>query len=147
MNLLTRIGLWFGCLLLAVGLFSVLFIRFFSPGGEVMFIFRITMMFAFPVWLLCLPLIVKLRDAEDNRIWIILASGILIGPLALTIWCLILQLFGGDAHAIWHADDLAPGTGICMIFASVVGFLTTLLYGIALKILYRQSVVATGKFT
>jgi hypothetical protein len=147
MNLLTRIGLWFGCLLLAVGLFSVLFIRFFSPGGEVMFIFRITMMFAFPVWLLCLPIIVKLRNAEDNRIWIILLSGILIGPLALTIWYLILQLFGGDAHAIWHGDDLAPSTVACMIFASVVGFLTTLLYGIALKILHRQSVVSTGKFT
>jgi hypothetical protein len=147
MNLLTRIGLWFGCLLLAVGLFSVLFIRFFSPGGEVMFIFRITMMFAFPVWLLYLPITIKLRDVEDNRIWIILASGILIGPLALTIWCLILQLFGGGAHAIWHGDDLAPSTVACMIFASVVGFLTTLLYGIALKILHRQSVVSTGKFT
>ncbi|MEO6816608.1 MAG: hypothetical protein ABI177_07885 [Edaphobacter sp.] len=142
-----RIGLWFGCLLLAVGLFSVLFIRFYGASGEVMFIVRVTMMFALPVWLLYLPIIFKLRDAEDNRIWIILGSGILIGPLALTIWCLILQLFGGDAHAIWRGDDLAPSTVACMIFASVVGFMATLPYGIVLKIFHHQSAVATGKVT
>lgn len=144
MNIPTRIGLWFGCLLVAVGLFSRLFGRFFNPGGDVMFIFRITMMFALPVWFLYLPLVVKFRDAEGNRIWIILVSGILIGPLALTIWGLILQLSGGDALAIWRGDDLAPSIGACMIFALVVGFLTTSLYGIALKVLHRQSAVATG---
>jgi hypothetical protein len=57
-------------------------------------------MFALPVWFLYLPFTVKLKDAEDRRIWIILVSGILIGPLALTVWCLILQLLGGDARAI-----------------------------------------------
>jgi hypothetical protein len=147
MNIPTRIGLWFGCLLVAVGLFSGLFGRFFNSGGEVMFIFRITMIFALPVWFLYLPLVVKLRDAEHNRIWIILVSGILIGPLALTIWGLILQLSGGGAFDIWGGDDLGPSNGACMICASVVGFLTTLLYGIALKVLHRQSVVATGRST
>lgn len=93
-----------------------------------------------------LPFIVKLSDAEDNRIWIILVSGTLIGPLALAVWCLILQLRGGDAHDIWQGDPLAASTGACMIFASVVGFLATAIYGISLKTIYRLSAVK-GRFT
>jgi hypothetical protein len=147
MNILTRIGLWIGCLLLAVGLFSVLFIRLFSPGGEVMLIFRITMMFALPVWFLYLPLIVSLRNAEDNRIWTILISGTLIGPLALTVCCLILQLLGGNTRDIWQGDPLAPSTAACMIFASVVGFLATSIYGISLKVIYRLCAVDKGRST
>src|SRR5277367_3846761 len=122
MKLLTRIGVWFGCLLIAVALFSLLFVRLFNAGGDVILVCRITMMFALPVWFLYLPFTVKLKDAEDRRIWIILVSGILIGPLSLTIWCLILQLRGGDAATIWQGDPLAPSTAECMIFASVVGF-------------------------
>ena len=98
---------------------------------------RISMMFALPVWFLYLPFTVKLKDAEDKRIWIILVSGILIGPLSLTIWCFILQLRGGDARTIWQGDPLAASTAACMIFASVVGFLATAIYGISLKVIYR----------
>jgi hypothetical protein len=95
---------------------------------------------------LYLPFIVKLSDAEDNRIWIILVSGTLIGPLALAVWCLILQLRGGDAHDIWQGDPLAASTGACMIFASVVGFFATAIHGISLKTIYRLSAVK-GRFT
>jgi hypothetical protein len=146
MNILTRIGLWFGCFLIAVALFSLLFSQLFSNGGAVMFIFRATMTLALPVWFLYLPFIVKLKDSEDRRIWIILVSGILIGPLALTVWCLILQLGGGDARDIWQGDPLAPSTAACMIFASVVGFLATAIYGISLKVVYRLSAVDKGRF-
>ena len=147
MNILARIGLWFGCLLLAVGLFSVLLIRSNGGGGDVLLVCRITLMFALPVWFLYLPFTVKLKDAEGRRIWIILVSGILIGPLALTVWCLILQLLGGDAHAIWQGDPLFASTAACMIFASVVGFLATSIYGISLKAIYRLSAVDKGRFT
>jgi hypothetical protein len=143
----TRVGLWFGCLIIAVPLFSLLFIRLFSPGGDVILICRITMMFALPVWFLHLPFTVKLKDAEDRRIWIILVSGILIGPLSLTIWCLILQLGGGDARTIWQGDPLASSTAACMIFASVVGFLATAIYGISLKVIYRLTTVDKERFT
>ena len=102
-----------------------------------MLVYRITMMFALPVWFLYLPFTVKLKDAEDRRIWIILVSGILIGPLSLTIWCLILQLRGRDARTIWQGDPLAPSTAACMMFASVVGFLATAIYAISLKVIYR----------
>jgi hypothetical protein len=142
-KLLTRIGVWFGCLLVAVAFFSLLLIRPFR-AGDVMLVFRITMMFALPVWFLYLPFIVKLKDAEDRRIWIILVSGILIGPLSLTIWCLILQLRGGDARAIWQGDPLAGSTAADMIFASVVGFLATAIYGISLKVIYRLTTDSRG---
>jgi hypothetical protein len=135
---LERIGLWFGCLLIAVALFSLLFIRLYGgAGSDVMLVCRISMMFALPVWFLYLPFTVKLKDAEDRRIWTILVSGILIGPLSLTIWCLILQLHGSDAHTIWHGDPLIPSTAACMIFASVVGLFATAIYGISLKVIYR----------
>jgi len=151
-KILTRIGLWLGCLLIAVALFSLLFIRFSSPGGDVIWgvyiwVYRITMMFALPVWFLYLPLTVKLKDAEDSRIWILLVSGSLIGPLSLTIWCLILQLRGGDARAIWQGDPLAGSTAMYMIFASVVGFLATAIYGISLKVIYRLTSVDKERFT
>jgi hypothetical protein len=143
-KILARIGLWFGCLLIAVALFSLLFLRFnSSPDRDVIWegyiwVYRVTMMFALPVWSLYLPLTVKLKDAEDNRIWILLVSGTLIGPLSLTIWFLILQLRGGDAHTIWgQGDPEAPSTAAFMIYASVVGFLAAAIYGIFLKVIYR----------
>jgi hypothetical protein len=136
-------------LLIAVALFSLLFI-FIMGGrltlGAVVWVYRITMTFALPVWFLYIPFIMRLKDAEDRRIWIILVSGILIGPLALTVWCLILQLRGGDARDIWQGDPLAPSTAACMIFASVVGFLATAIYGISMKAIYRLSAVDRGRF-
>jgi hypothetical protein len=133
-KLLTRIGVWFGCLLIAVALFSLLYVRLFNGVGDVMFVCRITMMLALPVWFLYLPFTVKLKDAEDGRIWTILVSGILIGPLSLITWAFILQLRGRD---VWQSDPLAPSIAACMIFASVVGLLATAIYGISLKAIYR----------
>jgi hypothetical protein len=135
-NIIRRIGLWACCLILAVTLFSLPF------GAGFAVVFRVTMTFALPVWFLYLPLIVAFKDVEKRRIWIILVSGILIGPTALALWCLILQLRGGDAYTIWHGDPLAPSTGACMIFASVVGVLATAIYGTSLRVLYRRSAVA-----
>ncbi len=133
MNTLRRIGLWFGSLLFSVTLFSVLF-----TGGRAV-IFRVTMMFALPAWCLYLPFVIALKDAEQGRIWIILFSGILIGPASLILWGLIPQLRGGDPVAIWQGDPLIGGTALVMICALMVGFLTTCVYVIALKVLYRRS--------
>jgi hypothetical protein len=132
-NVLIRIGLWFGCLLVAVAIFSLFFVRLFSIGSDVIAIFRITMMFALPVWFLYVPFIVVLKDAEDRRIWIILVSGILIGPLALILWSFILQLRGSNANT----DPLAGSTAGYMIFSSVVGLLAAAIYGFFLKAIYR----------
>ncbi len=134
MNTRGRLGLWFGCLVLAIAAFSI----FLGVPVGMDVILRITLVFLLPAWLLCIPLIVAFKDAENARIWIILLSGAVIGPLVLVIWCIILQLRGGDAYTIWHGDPVAPGTSVFMAFAAIVGFVLTAIYGISLKILHRR---------
>ena len=146
MNTLRRIGLWFGSLLLSATLFSLLFsgARIFGPGS-VLPIFRVTMIFALPVWCLYLPFVIALKDAEQRRIWTTLFSGILIGPASLALWCVILQLRGADPHKIWQGDPLIGlGCITVMVFTLIVGFLTTSFYVIALRILHRRSTAARG---
>jgi hypothetical protein len=143
-NAFVRIGLWSGCLLLSVALFSLLFNVVFNRaafnwGGAVFLVFRITMKFALPVWCLCLPFVIALRDAEERRMRTILLSGTFIGPAALGVWCFVLQLRGGSAYKIWLGDPLIGLGGIAaMIFALMVGFLTTSFYVMALKVLHRR---------
>jgi hypothetical protein len=146
MNAVKRIGLWLGSLLLSVILFSLLLDLLLSGQGifhaaTALLIFRVTMTFALPVWCLYLPLVIALKDAEGQRIRTILFSGTLIGPVSMALWAFILQLRGGDSHQIWHGDPLIGMGGIAtIIFALTVGFLTTSLYVIALKLLHRWSV-------
>jgi len=142
-NTWRRIGLWFGSLLLSVTLFSLLFTLHFSGPGffraeSVLLTFRVTMIFAFPAWCLYLFFVIALKDAEQRRGWTLLFSGLLIGPASLALWGLILQLKGGDPAEIWHGDPLAFGLNGAMIFALIVGFLTTSFYVIALKALHRR---------
>ena len=145
MNTLRRIGLWFGSLLFSVTLFSLLFTLLFTGlgffrAGSVVLTFRVSVLFAFPVWCLYLPFVIAFKDAEQRRGWTILFSGILVGPASLGLWGLILQLRGGDPYTIWHGDPLLFGLRGGMICALIVGFLTTSFYVIALKALHRRSI-------
>ena len=143
MNTLKRLGLWFGSLTLSATfflLFSVLF-----RAWSVIVILRVTMVLGFPVWCLYLPFVIALKDAEERRIWITLLSGTLIGPASLALWGLMLQLRGGDPHEIWYGDPLIGLGGFAaMIFAFIVGFVTTSFYVIALRIVHRRSAAAKG---
>jgi hypothetical protein len=143
---LQRIGLWFGSLLFSVTLFSLL-LNLFMNGPErfaaapALLIFRVTMTFALPVWCLYLPWVIALKDAKEQRIRTILVSGILIGPASMALWGLILQLKGEGAHKVWYGDPLigmAGGSIASIIFALIVGFLTTSVYVIAWKIVDRD---------
>ena len=112
-------------------------------------IIRVTVIFALPVWCLYLPVVIAVKDAEGQRIWAILFSGTLIGPLAMFLWSLILLLRGFNQKAVWLSDPLlgSLGGGIAsMIFALIVGFLTTSFYVVGLKILYRRSVARQSRF-
>jgi hypothetical protein len=101
------------------------------------------MLFALPVSCLFLPLVILLKDAEQRRTWVLLVWGVLIGPAAIAGGALISQLKGGDPSAIWNGDPLTGlGAGLGMIFASMVGFLTTFIYVIALKSFTRRSTAA-----
>jgi len=141
MNTLMRIGLWLSSLLLAVAISSLIFSLLQSVGfssGSVFLIFRVTLMFAFPVWCLSVPFVVALKDAEARRIWTILLRGSLIGPAAVAVWCLILQLGGADRDMLWQGDPLIGiGGSVGIVFAWIVGFLSTSFYVIASKVLHR----------
>jgi hypothetical protein len=98
------------------------------------------MLFALPVWCLYLPFVILIKDAEQRQSWILLVSGVLIGPATIACCALVSQLRGGDVDTIWHSDPLTGlGAGSEMIFASVVGFITTVIYVIALKTFARRS--------
>ena len=152
MDTFRRISLSFGSLLLSVTLFTLLFGRFinrFEPfrAGLLLFIFRVTMMFALPVWCLYLPFMLALKDAAERRIWTILLIGSLIGPASLALWGLILQLRGGNPDKIWYGDPLLGvlgGVAAAMVYALIVGFLTTCLYVIALRVFFSRSTATRG---
>ena len=147
-NTLRRISLSLGSLLFSVTLFTLLFGLFLRSQGlfraePLLFILRFTMIFALPVWCLYLPFVAALKDAEERRIWTILFSGILIGPVSLALWGLILQLRGGDSHNIWQGDPLLgvlSGVAASLIYALIVGFLAASFYVMALRTLHRGGV-------
>lgn len=120
---------------------------FFSVGS-VFLIFRVTLMVAFPIWCLSVPFVISLKDAEEGRIRTIFFRGILIGPAALALWCLILQLRGADPRMIWRGDPLTGiGGNLGVIFALIVGFLATSFYVIALKVFHCRTTSAEGGLT
>ena len=144
MSTFSRISLSFGSLLVSALLFVLSFSWLFRAGAFLP-VFHVTMVFALPVWCLYLPFVIVLKDAEARRIWAILFSGILIGPASLAFWCLILQIRGRDPYTIWHGDPLIGLGGIAaMICALIVGFLTTSLYLLALRVLHRLLTAARG---
>lgn len=132
MTIIRNIALWLASVLFAVSLFSILF------GAPSFFlVFRITMIFALPVALLYLPVVISLRDAECRRVWTILGSGILIGPACLAIWGFILDARGMPPD--WQGSDIGPSAGACLVFAVIVGFLATSFYVIALRFIRWES--------
>jgi hypothetical protein len=125
-------GLWFLSVLLSVGLFSLIFSGGWDPATVRNF--RITMKFALPVACLYLPIVIMQRDAEEGRMRVIAGSGIVIGPAFIVLLALIAGI-RGDPHVI-EGDPLAFGLVACLIFAFIVGALTTILYITALKLVH-----------
>ena len=137
MNALVRVGLWLASLLVAVLLFCLLASLIFGGAGSIRPIFRVAMTFALPVGCLYLPFVIVLKKAEDRSL--ILLSGTLIGPVCIVLWGLFLQLRGYSTQTIWYGDPFIGVGGIaCVFFALIVGFLTTLLYTVALKPAHRR---------
>jgi hypothetical protein len=134
MTAVRNAGLWFFSLLLSVSLFSLIYGRLYGLESFI-FVFRITMMFALPVACLFLPIVIALRDAEEGRMRIIAGIGILIGPACLALWGLILEARGEPF--VGTGDGIGFGILTGIILASIVGFLTTMSYITALKLIHR----------
>jgi hypothetical protein len=144
-QLFWRVGLWFLSLLVAVGLFTGLFCALYagSPGywmQALYGVFRITMIFAFPVACLYLPVVIVLRDAAKRRLWIVLVSGALIGPVCMALLSIVQLMEGQSVHEVLYGDPLLGSTGGAvgtMIEAFIVGTFTTVLYIVLLRIRMR----------
>ena len=146
-----RIGLWFVSLLVAAALFSVLLTLWLMMGGSArsglaVSIFRVTMMCALPVWCLCLPVVIAVKNTTGWRT--ILLSGSLIGPLLMGLWFLVLQIGGASPQTMWQGDPLIGWLGSAiagMVFAFIVGLLTSSLYLVVFRSLYRRSVAPSRR--
>jgi hypothetical protein len=57
----------------------------------------------------------------------------------MALWGLVLEWTGGDTHTIWHGDPLTGVGGlVAMLFAFIVGSLTTFFYVFGLKATHRR---------
>jgi hypothetical protein len=135
LNAITRIALWFAALLFAAFLFSA----WIGRGWPDLFIVRITLMFALPAWLLYLPLLIAYPRPSRRQWAILIVTGFLIGPLSMATWSLVLLSRGETAHSVWAGDPEAGGLAAMMIYAAIVGSLTTIFYLSALRLLENRS--------
>jgi hypothetical protein len=132
-----NIGLWFLSVLLSVSLFSLAFAGLFGWSPDALARdFLITMKIALPVACLYLPVVIMQRDAEEGRMRVIAGSGIVIGPAYLVLRGLILVMLGEPG--VFERDAASPfGMMAVLIFAFIVGSLTTILYITALKLVHH----------
>lgn len=142
-----RIGLWLVSLLIAVAFFSVFLSLCLTVAGSngfglVLPVFRMTMMCALPIWCLCIPLVIAMKNAEGWRGWTVLLVGSFIGPLLVGLWFLLLELGGANQQPItWQGESFSGRTGSSlagMLFALIVGLLTTSLYLLSIRLLHRR---------
>jgi hypothetical protein len=129
---LARVGLWFFSLLLSVTVFTLLFSLVLGAPGALPLIFRMTMIFAFPVWCVYIPYVV-FANVRSRRFVLAASFG---APGLLALWFFFLQLKGTDPESIWRGDPLVGFGGIWgLLFAFVVGFLASFFYVMGSRVL------------
>ena len=133
MRAISRILLSLASLLLAVAIFSLVLGRLESWP----FIFEITMIFAFPVRIINISILLLLKNVGLHQRWIIPALGAAIGPVCLTLLCSIGALNGRSWLRIWNGDPERGGLGSMLICSFLVGLATNSFYTLAL-ILHAQ---------
>jgi hypothetical protein len=123
-----RILVSFGCLVagaLTMPLIStiLLAVRAFHnsayPSGSVLewlehtlWILPLDLLFALPAWVLLLPLVVGLEDAEGRRGWIIGIVGVLFGPAMIALWQLAVSQDYFNNQGDWVAVAMAASVSI-----------------------------------
>jgi hypothetical protein len=127
-----NITLWFAALILADSIFSLFYGVRYGPASF-RFVFRIAMLFAFPVACLYLPFVLSLSKA--GRLWDLVLGGSLIGPGSLVIWGLVLSVAGKPPS--WEGDGIGLGLGLGLICALFIGCLGSTLYVIIFKLVGR----------
>ncbi len=138
-----RLILSFACVLLAFliwfAISFVLSLRTTPPGQSLRGIFAVAPVYlvcSIPGWLVSLPFVVKLRDAEGRRGWITLIIGVSIGPAIVAVLTLV-ELIADGFTMTWK--QWLDSEGFTAYAASIISFLTTVCYVSALKIAGRLS--------
>jgi hypothetical protein len=129
MRATSRILLSFCSLLLAVAIFSAILGKLESW----LFIFKVTLLVALPVWTINLLILFLFKNDRNDR-WIVPALGALIGPVCLTLWSGVLVLRGSNWLSIWNGDPEAGGLKSWLICASLIGLGTNSFYTLALAL-------------
>jgi hypothetical protein len=133
-----RMALAFGCMLLAIAIFGIMYIvpialvyglRHALPTLQMLPVY---LLFAFPGWVLALPFVLLFKDADGWRAWTILAIGTAIGPAFLLTWSLLAS--GG--RTTWRSDGSAVMTSLW------IGSLTTVFYVALLRRFRNRSLAA-----
>lgn len=133
-----RIGLSFGCLIAGACVMPIVQLIIYpiktliNPAYAVhsistvilrsLWVIPLNLMFALGPWLLILPVVILLKDAEGWRGWLTAITGMIFGPLMMFLWPLALN---------GHFNKQGDAVGILM--AAFVSIPTTLLYILALK--------------
>ena len=130
-----RVLVSFGCVLLAVAVLCLL--SLFSLVGtttqrlwqlhKLAQIFPIDLLFALPGWLIALPFIITLKNAQGWRGWFILLIGTSIGPGFILTWGRIES----PGRFTWQGD------GYALVVSLIISFLTTVSYVLGLKFARR----------
>jgi hypothetical protein len=107
----------------------------FGKDGSLDVGLRIAQVFFLPVWLLYIPLVFKLKDSKNGRIWIMLGSGLLLGPVVIAIWCGVSIAQGATPSTVWHGDPLVASTAALMILSAFLTLAIVGIYGMSLKFL------------
>lgn len=137
-----RVMLSLACVLLAIAPLFLLSLRGLighhtQPLGQFLRnsaeIFPVYFLFALPGWLIALPFVVLLKDAEGWRGWFILLVGICIGPGFIWIW---IWMASPVHYVAWQRD------GFPLVLSLIISFLTTLSYFLALKFAHRRSIAS-----
>jgi hypothetical protein len=133
-----RMALAFGCMLLAIATLGILSavlnaIRY-GPRSTlpVLDMLPVYLLFAFPGWVIALPFIALLKDADGWRAWAVFTIGTTIGPGFMLTW----TLFASNGRMSWQKD------GFGLLLSLTIGFLTTSFYVLLLKLLKRKTLVA-----
>ncbi len=97
-------------------------------------VFPVYFVFALPSWLIALPFVILLKDAEGWRGWATLVIGVLIGPGFILLWGLVES----PGHLTWQGDSFA------LVASAIISLLTTVCYVLTLKFAHGRS-IASGQ--
>ncbi len=107
-------------------------------------VYRVALLFVLPLWLLFLPICIRVNDAQELRIWTILGSCTLAASVAYAGLVFIQMLNRGNPTIIWQGYPSGPNIAVWMTCAAVAGLIVGAIYGLLLFVASRLSKKRAG---